>query len=145
MCVAHFACDIWSLIFKTYVHFALWRNGFFLLRVVKLLLSRIVATYYNLILAHNIMGVTHTSQEHHVIFKYDIIFNWFYSCVHLCTSCCPIMEVHLFFVRSNVANIEGVCYFIFTCPNSAIISDSCDFVGSQVCILVEFSFPRIFK
>ena len=31
------------------------------------------------------------------------------------------------------------------CPNSAVISDSCDYVGSQVCIIVEFSYPRIFK
>ena len=55
------------------------------------------------------------------------------------------MEEHLFLVQSNVANAEGVCYFAFRCPNSAIISDSCDCVGSQVCILVEFGYPNIFK
>ena len=55
------------------------------------------------------------------------------------------MEDHLFFVWSNVVYIECVWYFTFMCPNSAIISDSCDCVGFQVCILVEFSFPRIFK
>ena len=55
------------------------------------------------------------------------------------------MEEHLFVVWSNVANVESVCYFTFTCPNSAIISNSCGCVGFQVCILVEFSFPRIFK
>ena len=31
------------------------------------------------------------------------------------------------------------------CPNSAIISDNCDCVGSQVCILLKFNFARIFK
>ena len=45
----------------------------------------------------------------------------------------------------SIANVEGVCYFTFTYPNSAIVSDSCDHVGSQVCILVKFSFPHIFK
>ena len=55
------------------------------------------------------------------------------------------MEEHLFLVRSNVVNVEGVYYFTFACPNSVIISYSCDGVGSQVCILVEFGFPRIFK
>ena len=51
----------------------------------------------------------------------------------------------LFLVQCNDANAEGVCYFDFTCPNNAMISDCCDCIGIQVYILVEFSFPRIFK
>ena len=80
-----------------------------------------------------------------MLFNYDIIFNWSCSCVYLCISYCPIMEEHLFLVQSNAVNIESVWYFTFTCPNSAIISDSCDCLGTQICILVEFSFPCVFK
>ena len=55
------------------------------------------------------------------------------------------MEEHLFVVQINVANIEGVCNFTFTGSNSAIISDSCISVGTQIYILVEIGFQHIFK
>ena len=48
-------------------------------------------------------------------------------------------------VGGNIVNVEGFCYFTFTDPNSDIISDICDHLRSQVYILVELSFPRIFK
>ena len=50
------------------------------------------------------------------------------------------MEESLFFVSSNVVNVEDVSDFTFTSPNSAIISDSCEYVGTQIRILVEFGF-----
>ena len=55
------------------------------------------------------------------------------------------MEDHLFLVQSNVANVEGVYEFTFVSSCSAIISNSSDYIGSQIGILVEFSFPCIFK
>ena len=55
------------------------------------------------------------------------------------------MEKYLPFVQSNVENVEGVCNFTFLGPKSAIISDSYDHKGTQICILIEFSFPCIFK
>ena len=42
------------------------------------------------------------------------------------------MEEHLLFVWGKSANFEGVSDFTFTGPNSAIISDSCDFIGTQI-------------
>ena len=83
MCKAHFARDVRSLIFKTYVNFVLWRNDLFLLCVVKWLQSRIVVTYYYDILTRNIMDVTYTSH-------YDIVFNWSYSCVYACMPMLPL-------------------------------------------------------
>ena len=55
------------------------------------------------------------------------------------------MEEHFFFVQNDVVNVKGVCNFTFAGSNSAIISDSCDYVGTQLFIAVEFSFPRILK
>ena len=62
-----------------------------------------------------------------------------------CMSYCPTMETHLLCVRSNVANIKHVCDFTLVGSNSVIISDSCDYIGSLICILVEVCFPHIFK
>ena len=55
------------------------------------------------------------------------------------------MEEYLFFVRSNVANVENVLDFIFARLNCAIISDSCDCVGTQIHFLVENGFTEIMK
>ena len=42
------------------------------------------------------------------------------------------MEKYLLFIWGNVANIEGVCDFTFMSPNSAILLDSCDYIGHQI-------------
>ena len=69
------------------------------------------------------------------IFNLLHYFSWPYSCVHLSMSFCPIMEEHLFLVYSNVANAESVCDLTFTRPNSIIISNSYNHIGTQTCIL----------
>ena len=55
------------------------------------------------------------------------------------------MEEQLLFLRKNVANVKGVSDFTFTGPNSAIITDSYDYVETQIYIMVQLYFPRIFK
>ena len=60
-------------------------------------------------------------------------------------SYCSIMDEHLFLVQSNFSNVVGVYDLTFTGPNSAIICDIYDVVGTQIRLLVEFSFPDILK
>ena len=60
-------------------------------------------------------------------------------------SYCLILEVYLPFVLRNAANNKGVYNFAFVGPNSAVISDSCDYIGTQIYVLVELCFPYIFK
>ena len=55
------------------------------------------------------------------------------------------MDEHLFLVQSNFSNVVGVYDLTFTGPNSAIICDIYDVVGTQIRLLVEFSFPDILK
>ena len=57
----------------------------------------------------------------------------------------PIMEEHLLFVWSNVANVENFCDINFAGPNSDIRFDSCNSIGTQICILVGLCFPYIIK
>ena len=52
---------------------------------------------------------------------------------------------HLLFVRINVANVKGICDLTFVELNSAIISDSCDYIGTQIRTLIEFSFTTHFE
>ena len=39
------------------------------------------------------------------------------------------MEEHLLPVWSDVTNVEGVCNFTFASPTSAIIAESCGYIG----------------
>ena len=61
------------------------------------------------------------------------------------------MEEHLLFVQSNIVNVKGLCNvkglsnLNFAARNSANISDSCDCIGTQIDILLEFCYPHIFK
>ena len=66
--------------------FRLVTKWFFYHAYLKLLWSCNAVTYYDLILAHNIMDVMCTSQGRHLLFNYDIIFNWSYRCIHSCMS-----------------------------------------------------------
>ena len=52
-----------------------------------------------------------------------------------------LMELHGFLYSFAIILLN----FSFLCPNSSIISDSCNCIGAQVCILVEMGFPLIFK
>ena len=42
-------------------------------------------------------------------------------------------------------DVIGVYDLAFRGPNSVIISDSCDYVGTYVGILITFCLPRIFE
>ena len=44
--------------------------------------------------SRNIIDVTDTSQGHHVLFNYAIMFNWSYSCVHSCMSQLSILHIN---------------------------------------------------
>ena len=55
------------------------------------------------------------------------------------------MEEYVLFIRSYVANVQGVYNLNFAGPNSAIISGSCGHIGTQICILVQLSFLSIFE
>ena len=48
-------------------------------------------------------------------------------------------------MRSKVLDVKGVCDSAFTGPNSAIISDSCDYIGTYLGILSECCLPCVFK
>ena len=81
----------------------------------------------------------------HLLFIHDMFLVSSHSCVHLCMSYCPTIEEHLVIVWSTVMNFIDVSDLTFVSPNNAIISDSCDYLGTQICILVKFGFPRIFN
>ena len=51
------------------------------------------------------------------------------------------MEEHLLLIQNDIANLTGDFDFTSTDPDSAIISDSSDCIGTRICILVEFGFP----
>ena len=56
----------------------------------------------------------------------------------------PMMDHNFFLIRSLVSDVKGVRDSAFTGPYSAIISDSCDDVGTYVGVLIEFSLPHVF-
>ena len=95
MYVAHFASDIQSVIFETYVYFVC--------DVIIYCCSYILFVMYNYyIVTHNIIDVMFTSNGHHMLFINDMFLNRSYSCVYFCISTFPIMEQHvLFLLRSH--------------------------------------------
>ena len=56
---------------------------------------------------------------------------------------CPIMKGHLLLLQSNVENVEIDFDFALVVSNSATISDRCDYIGTQIYILIIFCFPCI--
>ena len=55
------------------------------------------------------------------------------------------MDRSLFLVRIKILDAKGVCDSAVTGPYSAIISHSCNYVGTYVDTLIDFFFPWIFQ
>ena len=49
-----------------------------------------------------------------------------------------MMDRSLFLVRSLISDDEGVRNLAFMGPNSAIISDSYNYIGTYISVLIEF-------
>ena len=56
-----------------------------------------------------------------------------------------MMGATLLMVGCDVAQVKGVSYFTFNSAYSSIMSYGCNGVRTQVCVLVKFSFPRVFE
>ena len=80
----------------------------------------------------------------HVLFIYGIVSADHTAVYTYVCHTSPLWKSKLL-VKSNFANVEGVWDFIFIDPNIAVISESFDHVRTKICILIESSFPLIFK